>query len=140
MQTDEDARIALNYIFISRLKLDAAAGGQLAAEGFFRATVSNCIRCRSLCANLRSHKALTPSVAPLGNPMRNSFSTLACVLACALATQLFAAVPPAVNDQKSAVKAWDKAAAARYLDDREVWWQEWPHAQKDHGTVCVSCH
>lgn len=36
--------------------------------------------------------------------------------------------------------AWDAAAAAKYLDDREVWWQAWPHAQKDHGTVCVSCH
>ena len=30
--------------------------------------------------------------------------------------------------------------AARYLDDREVWWQEWPRAQKDHGTICISCH
>jgi hypothetical protein len=37
-------------------------------------------------------------------------------------------------------QGWDAAAAARYLDDREVWWQAWPHAQKDHGTVCVSCH
>ena len=31
-------------------------------------------------------------------------------------------------------------AAARYLDDREIWWQNWPRAQKDQGTVCVSCH
>ena len=38
------------------------------------------------------------------------------------------------------VQTWDKFAAAKYLDDREVWWQDWPHAQKDHGTVCVSCH
>jgi hypothetical protein len=36
--------------------------------------------------------------------------------------------------------AWDKAAAAKYLDDREVWWQDWPKAQKDHGTICISCH
>ncbi len=35
---------------------------------------------------------------------------------------------------------WDKALAAKYLDEREVWWQQWPHAMKDHGTVCVSCH
>jgi len=35
---------------------------------------------------------------------------------------------------------WDRAAAARYLDGREVWWQQWPPAQKDHGTVCISCH
>lgn len=40
----------------------------------------------------------------------------------------------------SAAQTWDKAAAAKYLDDREVWWQDWPHAQKDHGTICVSCH
>ena len=35
---------------------------------------------------------------------------------------------------------WNPAAAARYLDAREVWWQNWPSAQMDHGTVCVSCH
>jgi hypothetical protein len=35
---------------------------------------------------------------------------------------------------------WDKAAAARYLDSREVWWQDWPPAKKDHETVCISCH
>jgi len=35
---------------------------------------------------------------------------------------------------------WDRAAAAHYLDQRETWWQVWPRAQKDHGTVCISCH
>ena len=35
---------------------------------------------------------------------------------------------------------WDKAAAAKYLDEREIWWQDWPRAQKDQGTVCISCH
>ena len=35
---------------------------------------------------------------------------------------------------------WSPAAAARYLDAREVWWQYWPSAQRDHGTMCVSCH
>jgi len=35
---------------------------------------------------------------------------------------------------------WDRQAAARYLDCREAWWQSWDRAQKDHGTVCVSCH
>jgi hypothetical protein len=35
---------------------------------------------------------------------------------------------------------WDRQAAARYLDSREVWWQGWDHAQRDHDTVCVSCH
>jgi squalene-hopene/tetraprenyl-beta-curcumene cyclase len=35
---------------------------------------------------------------------------------------------------------WDAAAAASYLENREVWWQKWPLAQKEHGTLCVSCH
>ena len=35
---------------------------------------------------------------------------------------------------------WNREAAAKYLDDRETWWQNWPRAQKDHGTVCISCH
>jgi squalene-hopene/tetraprenyl-beta-curcumene cyclase len=35
---------------------------------------------------------------------------------------------------------WDRQAAARYLDDREIYWQGWDRAQKDHGTLCVSCH
>jgi hypothetical protein len=42
--------------------------------------------------------------------------------------------------KSTAAQNWDKAAAAKYLDERQVWWQDWPHAQKDHGTVCVSCH
>ncbi|QNI34193.1 hypothetical protein H7849_09985 [Alloacidobacterium dinghuense] len=36
--------------------------------------------------------------------------------------------------------SWDKVAAAKYLDSREVWWQAWPPAQKDHETLCISCH
>jgi squalene-hopene/tetraprenyl-beta-curcumene cyclase len=35
---------------------------------------------------------------------------------------------------------WDRQAAARYLDEREIYWQNWDHAKKDHGTLCVSCH
>ncbi len=35
---------------------------------------------------------------------------------------------------------WSPRAAAEYLDRREVWWQEWPGAKVDHGTICVSCH
>jgi len=40
----------------------------------------------------------------------------------------------------SAVAGWDRQAAARYLDSREVWWQTWDRTQKDHGTYCISCH
>jgi hypothetical protein len=35
---------------------------------------------------------------------------------------------------------WSPQSAVAYLDGREVWWQQWPRAQKDHGTVCISCH
>lgn len=60
-------------------------------------------------------------------------------LALALSSSVFAAKPPA-DSKAVSVAGWNQAAAAKYLDDRQVWWQEWPHAQKDHGTVCVSCH
>jgi len=35
---------------------------------------------------------------------------------------------------------WDQKAAAAYLDQRLGWWMEWPRAQRDHQTFCVSCH
>ena len=40
----------------------------------------------------------------------------------------------------TASTGWNEQAAARYLDSREVWWQGWDHANRDHGTKCVSCH
>ncbi len=40
----------------------------------------------------------------------------------------------------TAAPDWDRKAAAAYLDSREVWWQSWDRAQKDHGTLCISCH
>jgi len=36
--------------------------------------------------------------------------------------------------------SWDPKAAAAYLERRQSWWMEWPKAQRDHGTFCVSCH
>ena len=36
--------------------------------------------------------------------------------------------------------SWDARAAAAYLDQRQGWWESWPKAARDHGTVCVSCH
>jgi len=35
---------------------------------------------------------------------------------------------------------WDAAGAARYLDGRLQWWRNWPKAERDHGTRCISCH
>jgi squalene-hopene/tetraprenyl-beta-curcumene cyclase len=49
------------------------------------------------------------------------------------------AVSPAAKTA-SAGSSWDRQAAERYLDSREVWWQGWDRAQKDHGTYCISCH
>jgi squalene-hopene/tetraprenyl-beta-curcumene cyclase len=46
----------------------------------------------------------------------------------------------AADKDAASVPTWDRRAAARYLDDREVWWQGWDRAQKDHGTYCISCH
>jgi squalene-hopene/tetraprenyl-beta-curcumene cyclase len=36
--------------------------------------------------------------------------------------------------------SWNPKAAAAYLDQRQSWWMEWPRAQRDHDTFCVSCH
>lgn len=36
--------------------------------------------------------------------------------------------------------SWSPKAAAAYLDRRQSWWMEWPRAQRDHDTFCVSCH
>jgi hypothetical protein len=46
----------------------------------------------------------------------------------------------AAADNAPSKPAWDRQAAERYLDGREVWWQGWDHAKKDHETYCVSCH
>jgi squalene-hopene/tetraprenyl-beta-curcumene cyclase len=37
-------------------------------------------------------------------------------------------------------KSWDPKTAAAYLDRRQAWWMDWPRAQRDHETFCVSCH
>src|ERR1700722_1380620 len=69
--------------------------------------------------------------------------TLLCIGAAYAEKHPFAEASPAAStgsDAESNHQVWDKAAAAKFLDEREVWWQAWPHAQKDHDTVCVSCH
>ena len=70
-------------------------------------------------------------------------SLLAVYLLFSASAAAWAGAHPATDNAAHArtqVAGWDKAAAAKYLDDRQAWWLEWPHAQKDHGTVCVSCH
>jgi squalene-hopene/tetraprenyl-beta-curcumene cyclase len=44
------------------------------------------------------------------------------------------ATPPAPS------VSWSPQTAAAYLDQRQGWWEGWPRAARDHGTVCVSCH
>jgi squalene-hopene/tetraprenyl-beta-curcumene cyclase len=45
-----------------------------------------------------------------------------------------------VSASASYAATWDPKAATRYLDNREVWWQNWQLSQMDRGTICVSCH
>jgi squalene-hopene/tetraprenyl-beta-curcumene cyclase len=54
----------------------------------------------------------------------------ACVGACFIA----------FHRRANAETSWNPKAAAAYLDQREGWWMNWPHAARDHGTFCVSCH
>jgi squalene-hopene/tetraprenyl-beta-curcumene cyclase len=42
--------------------------------------------------------------------------------------------------KESAPADWNRFTAAQYLDAREEWWMNWPKAQRDHDTACVSCH
>jgi squalene-hopene/tetraprenyl-beta-curcumene cyclase len=55
------------------------------------------------------------------------------VMVVLLAPSYVLAAPPESD-------SWNRAAAASYLDSRLAWWQAWPKAQRDHDTVCVSCH
>jgi len=59
---------------------------------------------------------------------------------CLLAGAVMIAVGMSALRPVAASRTWDRVAAAKYLDSREVWWQAWPRAQKDHGTICISCH
>ncbi len=58
-----------------------------------------------------------------------------------LAASLLAALSAsAAKVWNAPAPVWNQAAAARYLDARATWWESWPVAQRDHGTVCISCH
>jgi hypothetical protein len=69
---------------------------------------------------------------------------VSCILAAAISfTFSGRPVNPVLAADKAGattVAGWDRQAAARYLDSREVWWQSWDRTQKDHGTYCISCH
>lgn len=70
---------------------------------------------------------------------------LAALAVAAVGTLVIAALavsksPVVAAAHTATAPTWDRDAAARYLDSRETWWQSWDRAQKDHGTLCVSCH
>jgi squalene-hopene/tetraprenyl-beta-curcumene cyclase len=46
----------------------------------------------------------------------------------------------APHETPSVGQSWNAAAAAGYLDARQEWWMQWPKAQRDHATACISCH
>ncbi len=66
--------------------------------------------------------------------MRYSLLSLPLLLLTTALVSRADAVPVPKSD------GWNAGAAARYLDERLSWWREWPKAQRDHDTVCVSCH
>jgi squalene-hopene/tetraprenyl-beta-curcumene cyclase len=72
---------------------------------------------------------------------RSCISILRSAIALAvLGMGLPATVLRAADKAAPAKQEWSPTAAAHYMDQREVWWQGWDRAQKDHGTLCVSCH
>ena len=68
--------------------------------------------------------------------LTSGFCALASILALGgVAGRGFAQSAPVANPA-----GWSAEAAARYLDQREVWWQSWDRTQKDRATLCISCH
>src|SRR5580693_3658587 len=74
--------------------------------------------------------------------MRTRITCALLLTSCIAGIALWTAVPVhgAGDSSTSEPGKWNRQAAAAYLDRREVWWQGWPRAQKDHGTICISCH
>jgi squalene-hopene/tetraprenyl-beta-curcumene cyclase len=76
--------------------------------------------------------------------MRNrTFITLFLFVGFGTGVFFWGAIRARVNSRRvpdSYLPNWDATRAAAYLDRREVWWQGWAPARKDHGTICISCH
>jgi squalene-hopene/tetraprenyl-beta-curcumene cyclase len=47
---------------------------------------------------------------------------------------------PAFSQESTPSHPWNPEAAAKYLEDRQTWWMNWPESSRDHQTFCVSCH
>jgi hypothetical protein len=74
--------------------------------------------------------------------MRTGVTCTLLLAGCATGIGLWNAIPihGASDSPPSGTGHWNRQTAASYLDSREIWWQSWPRAQKDHGTLCISCH
>src|SRR5215469_9209364 len=83
--------------------------------------------------------------------MRLTLGPVACLVVGVFVAGWHTGVAAAANGPKDVTShadkqetittnSWDPRAAAAYLDRRQSWWMEWPRAQRDHGTFCVSCH
>lgn len=58
-----------------------------------------------------------------------------------LASVLFGvSLTGSVRPRYAGPTSWNAKAAESYLDQRQAWWEDWPKAARDHGTVCLSCH
>lgn len=68
--------------------------------------------------------------------MRYALPAAFAVLAVALVSR----GAPLEARSSAASPQWNASAAAQFLDQRLEWWRNWPKAQRDHGTQCVSCH
>ena len=66
--------------------------------------------------------------------------SLAVLVASLCVAAPFVVAQPAEPATTGNAPGWNAAAAARYLDARQIWWQGWDRAQKDHDTTCISCH
>lgn len=79
------------------------------------------------------------SAAMKQKPLYITLLVTACVLGFAgwIGLRLHTTASASQSDYRT---TWSQQGAARYLDAREVWWQGWPPARKDHGTICISCH
>jgi squalene-hopene/tetraprenyl-beta-curcumene cyclase len=76
--------------------------------------------------------------------MKNrTFIALLLLVGCGAGLLFWTVARVRVNSRRSPgsyLPNWDPTRAAAYLDSRELWWQGWAPAQKDHGTICISCH
>jgi squalene-hopene/tetraprenyl-beta-curcumene cyclase len=80
-----------------------------------------------------------------GRAIRNAqivgYALMVCGIVLLVAAALHhMAAKPVRAATVTAAATWSPAAAAKFMDSRETWWQSWPHANRDHGTQCVSCH